>query len=197
MRRRRWPRDEARPSPRSPPLALLLTAIDQLYRVLHPEVNLARASAGRPHARSWRSARSRACGQRRSRCVRGALAIFASACLSVLLIEAGVLVSRSPLSAAGARRDPGRGLRRAGALGRAGVALHRAVTRDRFPRPPTRVNRCSRSPSWSAARGGIRSTASSPARSSSSARDASSRSGYASTTCRSSTRTTRARRRPP
>ena len=78
-------------------LCSLLFALDRLYRVLHPEVNLVRASlvgltalaALAPLAwlrhtplRPWV----------------GALAIFASACLSVLLIEAGILVSRSPSS---------------------------------------------------------------------------------------------------
>jgi len=78
-------------------LSLLLFALDQLYRLLHPEVNLVRASlvgltalvALAPLARLPRSG------------VRpwvGALAIFASAFLSVLLIEAGLLVSRSPAS---------------------------------------------------------------------------------------------------
>jgi len=78
-------------------LSLLLFALDRLYRVLHPEVNLVRASlvgltalaALAPLARLPRSP------------VRpwvGALAILASAFLSVLLIEAGVLVSRSPSS---------------------------------------------------------------------------------------------------
>jgi hypothetical protein len=75
-------------------LSLLLFALDQFYRVLHPEVNLVRASlvgltallALAPLRRLPRSG------------VRpwvGALAIFASAFLSVLLIEAGLLVSRS------------------------------------------------------------------------------------------------------
>lgn len=79
-------------------LSLLLFALDQLFRVLHPEVNLVRASlvgataliALAPLARQPRSG------------VRpwvGALAIFASAFLSVLLIEAGLLVSRSASSA--------------------------------------------------------------------------------------------------
>jgi hypothetical protein len=78
-------------------LSLLLFALDQLYRVLHPEVNLVRASlvgataifALAPLARiprfpiqPWA----------------GGLAILASAFLSVLLIEADVLVSRSPVS---------------------------------------------------------------------------------------------------
>ena len=78
-------------------LSLLLFALDQLYRVLHPEVNLARASLVgltafavlAPLARLPRSG---------IRPWVGALAIFASAFLSVLLIESGVLVSRSPSS---------------------------------------------------------------------------------------------------
>ena len=78
-------------------LCLLLFALDRLYRVVHPEVNLVRASLvgltalavlaplawlRRTPIRPWV----------------GALAIFASAFLSVLMIEAGVLVSRSPSS---------------------------------------------------------------------------------------------------
>jgi hypothetical protein len=75
-------------------LAALLFLLDQLYRGLHPEVNLARACLvgasalallvplARP-ARRWIDP------------LRGALAIFASASGSVLLIESGVLVSRS------------------------------------------------------------------------------------------------------
>jgi hypothetical protein len=78
-------------------LSLLLFALDQLYRVLHPEVNLVRASlvgataliALAPLVRTPRFG---------VHPWTGALAIFASAFLSVLLIQAGVLVSRSPLS---------------------------------------------------------------------------------------------------
>jgi hypothetical protein len=78
-------------------LSLLLFALDQLYRVLHPEVNLVRASlvgatallALAPLARFPRSP---------IQPWAGGLAIFASALLSVLLIETGVLVSRSPVS---------------------------------------------------------------------------------------------------
>ena len=78
-------------------LSLLLFALDQLYRVLHPEVNLARDSlvgltafaALAPLARLPRI---------RVRPWVGALAIFTSAFLSVLLIEAGILVSRSSAS---------------------------------------------------------------------------------------------------
>jgi len=78
-------------------LSLLLFALDQLYRVLHPEVNLVRASLVgltalallAPLARVPRSG---------FRPWVGALAIFTSAFLSVLLIEAGLLVSRSASS---------------------------------------------------------------------------------------------------
>jgi hypothetical protein len=78
-------------------LSLLLTAIDQLYRVLHPEVNLVRASLVGLTALVALAALARL---RRAVPVRaGALAVFASAFLSVLLIEAGALVSRSPASA--------------------------------------------------------------------------------------------------
>ena len=78
-------------------LSLLLFALDQLYRVLHPEVNLVRASlvgatalaALAPLARFPRFPIPP---------VTGALAIFASAFLSVLLIQSGLLVSRSTLS---------------------------------------------------------------------------------------------------
>lgn len=80
-------------------LSLLLFAVDRLYRVLHPHVDLIRASlvgltalaalaplTWLPHRpfRPWI----------------GALAIFGSAFASVLLIEAGVLVSQSALSGA-------------------------------------------------------------------------------------------------
>ena len=78
-------------------LSLLLFALDQLYRVLHPEVNLVRAclvgatalAALAPLARLPRFPIPP---------VTGALAIFASAFLSVLLIQSGWLVSRSTLS---------------------------------------------------------------------------------------------------
>jgi len=80
-------------------LALLLTAIDQLYRVLHPEVNLVRASL--VGATAWLAlAGLSRLGALHLPVRRGALAIFAAAFLSVLAIEAGWLVSRSPLSAA-------------------------------------------------------------------------------------------------
>lgn len=79
-------------------LVLLLFLLDQLYRVLHPEVNLVRASL--VGASGWLvlAAACRA-GWRQLAPLPGALAIFASAFLSVLLIEAGWLVSRSGLSA--------------------------------------------------------------------------------------------------
>jgi hypothetical protein len=75
-------------------LAALLFALDRLYRVLHPEVNLERAclvgltalAALAPLQLSKR---------RPLEPLAGALAIFASAFGSVLLIEADLLVSRS------------------------------------------------------------------------------------------------------
>ena len=78
-------------------LTLLLLILDRLYRLLHPEVDLVRASLvglsalialaplwflRRPPIQPWV----------------GALAIFVSAFVSVILIEAGVLVSRSAIS---------------------------------------------------------------------------------------------------
>jgi hypothetical protein len=80
-------------------LSLLLTAIDQLYRWLHPEVNLVRATLVGLTAFAALGAFAQF-GERRIPARRGALAIFASAFLSVLAIEAGALVSRSPASAA-------------------------------------------------------------------------------------------------
>lgn len=78
-------------------LSLLLFALDRLYRVLHPHVDLVRASLV--------GATAFAALALLARFVRlpfrprvGALAIFASAFLSVLLIEAGALVSQSALS---------------------------------------------------------------------------------------------------
>jgi len=79
-------------------LVILLVVLDQLYRVLHPEVNLARASL--VGASAWLALRAlRAAGLRWPSPARGAFAIAASAFGSVLLIEAGWLVSRSPRSA--------------------------------------------------------------------------------------------------
>ena len=78
-------------------LSLLLFAIDQLYRVLHPEVNLVRASLVGLTALIALAALARL-PRFPIRPWLGALAIFASAFLSVLLIEAGLLVSRSPSS---------------------------------------------------------------------------------------------------
>ena len=78
-------------------LSLLLFALDLLYRVLHPEVNLVRASLVGGTALAVLAPLARV----RRLSIRpwiGALAIFASAFLSVLLIEAGLLASRSPAS---------------------------------------------------------------------------------------------------
>jgi hypothetical protein len=78
-------------------LCLLLFAIDQLYRWLHPEVDLLRAALVGATALAALSALA-ASGWRRIEPWRGALAIFASAAGSVLSIEAGLLVSRSLVS---------------------------------------------------------------------------------------------------
>ena len=78
-------------------LSLLLFALDQLYRVLHPEVNLVRASLVGATALAALVPLARLPGFP-IRPLVGALAIFASAFLSVLLIQAGLLVSRSPRS---------------------------------------------------------------------------------------------------
>lgn len=80
-------------------LSALLTAIDQLFRWLHPEVNLVRATLVGLTAFAALGAFARL-GASRIPVRRGALAIFTSAFLSVLAIEAGALVSRSPASAA-------------------------------------------------------------------------------------------------
>jgi hypothetical protein len=76
-------------------LSLLLFALDRLYRVLHPDVDLVRASLVGLTALA---ALAPLAVLRRSPIPPwlGALAIFASAFLSVILIEAGFLVSRSP-----------------------------------------------------------------------------------------------------
>ncbi|HXV36464.1 MAG TPA: hypothetical protein VEC18_04930 [Myxococcota bacterium] len=79
-------------------LTALLALIDQLYRVLHPEVNFARATL--VGATAYLALR--VLGLARVRLVspvRGALAIAASAFGSVALIEAGWLQSRSAISA--------------------------------------------------------------------------------------------------
>lgn len=79
-------------------LSLLLAAIDQLYRVLHPEVNFVRAALVGLTGFAALAALSRL----RVGAVpvaAGALAISASAFLSVALIESGALASRSPTSA--------------------------------------------------------------------------------------------------
>jgi hypothetical protein len=80
-------------------LTLLLFALDRLFRSLHPHVDLVRASlvglsALTALAPLWLLRR------RPFEPWVGALAIFASAFASVLLIEAGLLVSRSALSGA-------------------------------------------------------------------------------------------------
>jgi hypothetical protein len=80
-------------------LSALLGLLDRLYRVLHPEVNLERAclvgaTALAVLAPLWLLRRAPLPP------LAGALAIFASAFGSVLLIEAGLLVSQSPTSAA-------------------------------------------------------------------------------------------------
>lgn len=75
----------------------LLGAIDALYRVLHPEVNLVRASL--VGLTAWVALATLARRWHRIPVLAGALAIFGSAACSVLLIEAGVLVSRSLASA--------------------------------------------------------------------------------------------------
>jgi hypothetical protein len=80
-------------------LALLLLVLDRLYRALHPEVDLVRASLVGLSA----LAALAPLAWLRRRPIEpwvGALAIFVSAFASVLLIEAGLLVSRSPLSGA-------------------------------------------------------------------------------------------------
>ena len=78
-------------------LVTLLTLLDQLYRWLHPEVNFARASlvGASAYAALFLLARL---GLRLVPAVGGALAIAASAFGSVLLIEMGWIVSRSPTS---------------------------------------------------------------------------------------------------
>jgi hypothetical protein len=79
-------------------LTLLLTAIDRLYRVLYPEVDFLRASL--VGATAWLALiLLPRFGQALVPARIGALAIFASAAGSVALIQAGVLVSRSPTSA--------------------------------------------------------------------------------------------------
>jgi hypothetical protein len=146
-------------------LALLLTAIDQLYRWLHPEVDLVRATLVGLTALVSLAALARL-RVIRIRVLRGALAIFASAFVSVLAIEAGLLVSRSPVSAAvhvvllalaylaleawSRRRQPRP----------AAAALRSFGLRDRVSRPLTGVSPCSRSPSSSAASAATPSTGS-------------------------------------
>jgi hypothetical protein len=80
-------------------LTSLLIAVDQLYRLLHPRVELARAVlVGLTAYASL--ALGAAAGVRVAGPGVGGLAIFTSAFVSVLLIEAGWLASRSPASAA-------------------------------------------------------------------------------------------------
>jgi hypothetical protein len=78
-------------------LTLLLFALDRLYRVLHPEVNLVRASLVGLTALAVLTSLSWL-PRRLIQPWVGALAIFASAFLSVVAIEAGVLASRSMTS---------------------------------------------------------------------------------------------------
>lgn len=78
-------------------LSLLLFALDRLYRVLHPHVDLVRASL--VGATALAALAPLAWLPRRPfQPWVGALAIFASAFGSVLLIEAGALISQSTLS---------------------------------------------------------------------------------------------------
>jgi hypothetical protein len=79
-------------------LVVLLFLLDQLYRLLHPHVNLVRAAlvgatGWLALAAAWRA------GLRWIQPLSAALAIWLSATLSVLAIEAGWLVSRSAVSA--------------------------------------------------------------------------------------------------
>ena len=80
-------------------LALLLFALDRLYRVLHPEVDLVRASLVGLTALAALAPLAFV-PRRPFEPLVGALAIFVSAWSSVLLIEEGLLVSRSALSGA-------------------------------------------------------------------------------------------------
>lgn len=78
-------------------LTLLLFLLDRLFRILHPEVNLVRASLVGLTGFSflaplWLMRRPPFAP------FVGALSIIASAFLSVLLIQAGLLVSRSNIS---------------------------------------------------------------------------------------------------
>lgn len=78
-------------------LVVLLFLLDQLYRLLHPEVNLVRAAlvgatGWLALAGLWRA------GLRWIEPLTGALTIWVSATLSVLAIQSGWLASRSALS---------------------------------------------------------------------------------------------------
>ena len=110
-------------------LLLLLFALDQLYRVLHPEVNLARASLVGLTALVALAPLAWLPGSKVRPWV-GGLAIFGSASLSVLLIEAGLLVSRSARS----------GLVHAAILAIAYPLLDRIAARSRERRKPPRGN---------------------------------------------------------
>ena len=80
-------------------LVVLLFLVDQLYRWLHPEVNVLRACLVGLTAfgalRIGERSRHRALCSWLAPAWRGSLAVFASAFASVLLIQAGWLVSRS------------------------------------------------------------------------------------------------------
>jgi hypothetical protein len=80
-------------------LSILLLLLDRLYRVLHPEVNLVRASLVGATGFAILALLRRA-GARGVDPALGGLSILASAFLSVLAIEAGWLVSRSLTSGA-------------------------------------------------------------------------------------------------
>jgi hypothetical protein len=107
-------------------LTLLLVLLDQLYRLLHPEVNLVRASLVGATALAALVPLARLGGGRIDP-LRGALTIFASAFGSVLLIQAGVLTSRSSGSA----------IMHVALLAAAFLALDRAHTGSVGARRPT------------------------------------------------------------
>lgn len=80
-------------------LVMVLAAMDQLYRWLHPVVNPVRATL--VGATAWAVLRGLAlAGWRPVSPEGGALAVFASAFASVMAIQAGWLVSRSGASVA-------------------------------------------------------------------------------------------------
>lgn len=79
-------------------LVVLLFAMDQLYRIAYPEVNLLRGTL--VGATAWASLRGlELLGARAVPARLGGSAVFLSAFGSVLAIEAGWLVSRSATSA--------------------------------------------------------------------------------------------------